>query len=185
MDWDKVLSTLGSLSPVVGTAIGGPAGAAIGLGVKGLISLITGSNDQQTALQILQADPNKLLELEEKTKELQLQTYQATLADRQDARKTMVSLTQANSAIAWGPVIVSILVLAGFFTCVDLVFLAKSAFTAEQAQLLNQLFGALVVMATGVVQFWIGSTRGSQNKDLTIANSVPADVVKQITNQGN
>lgn len=169
MQWKDVLPEVAKLSPVVGSLFGAP-GMAGGAIISGAISLITGTSEPDKALAVLQADPQKVLELEAHVKDIALQTYQAQLADTSNARNTMASLATAHSAIAWGPVIISTIIIFGFFIIVDMLFFIKTAFSAEQANLLNQLFGALIVMVQSVVQFWVGSSRSSQNKDFYMAN---------------
>ena len=172
MEWKDVLPDIAKLAPTVGSLFGAP-GIAGGAIVSGLVSLVTGTNDPQQALQTLQADPAKIAELENHAKDVALQHYQAQLTDTANARGTMVSLAGAHSAIAWGPVVISAVILLGFFIVIDLMFFVKTSFNENQASLLNQLFGALIVMANSVVQFWVGSSRGSQVKDFYMANSQP------------
>jgi hypothetical protein len=178
MDWDGVLNEIGDLSPIVGTALGGPVGAAVGAGLKGVVSLITGKDDPQQALDVLKADPQKILELEEHTRTLATDLAKARLQDLADARKSMVGLAQSGTTEAWSPAIVSAIIMLGFFSCLIFLFSDHAPISPDKEDLLKTLFGALIPMASGVVNFWLGSSNGAQRKDQYLANSVPAHLVK-------
>jgi len=102
-----------------------------------------------------------------------LRRIEARLADRQDARATMTGLTQADSPLAWGPVVVSTIVVAGFFaTLLYLIFLVRQDVgeTVEPAdqlvlQIVNIAVGALTAGFATVISFWLGSSEGSRQKD--------------------
>lgn len=141
------------------------------MGLKALVQAVTGKSDPAEAAAVLKADPNKLIDLEQRTLELENDAMKAELADRQDARHSMVSLAQANSGTVWGPVIISAIVLVGFFTCLLMLFGKGAAdLSANQSELLHTLFGALVPMAAAVVAFWMGSShQGTKAQDALAA----------------
>ena len=90
----------------------------------------------------------------------------ARLADVASARGQTVSLAQAGSKIAWGAPVVSVLVV-GMFGAI-LVFLATRAVPADAKDLMNVMIGTLGASFGAVVQYWVGSSAGSQAKDATI-----------------
>ncbi len=66
------------------------------------------------------------------------------------------------------PVIVSTVVIGGFIIVCSLLF--TKIIPAESKDIAQIMFGGLVAMATTVVNYWMGSSSGSQRKDETIAD---------------
>ncbi|MFV0243529.1 MAG: glycoside hydrolase family 108 protein [Qingshengfaniella sp.] len=100
----------------------------------------------------------------------ELRAIEARLQDRQDARSTMVTLQKEDSPLAWGPVIVSCIVVFGFFaTLLYLIYLLRnpSADGTDNAvvQIVNIAVGALTAGFATVVSFWLGSSDTSRQKD--------------------
>jgi hypothetical protein len=80
----------------------------------------------------------------------------------------MFPLSSLSSKISeWGAVLISVLVLVVFLVMVAV------AYFAHDNNSLSLLSGASVAMATGIVQYWTGSSRGSANKDQIIASMTP------------
>lgn len=96
---------------------------------------------------------------------------EAALKDVQSARQLTSSLVQTGSIIGWGAPIVSIIATIGFFTVIGFYFFGKVP-VADQ-QILAILVGAMTAGYTAVIQFWLGSSLGSKQKDFSVANSVP------------
>lgn len=60
--WDKVIDLIGNAAPIVGTLIGGPAGAAVG----GLVAKALGVEDSPSAIEnALKNDPDALVKIRE------------------------------------------------------------------------------------------------------------------------
>lgn len=134
---------------------------------------ITDEASAQQAAAAIQADPAKLAEYQramnekaiaamaEETKRLALDND-----DRSSARAQTVALAQAGSAAAWGAPIVSVVVLIGFFAVMVLLFATPQSDMPERTfNLLNMLFGALVLGFGQVTSYWLGSSAGSAAKD--------------------
>jgi len=68
---------------------------------------------------------------------------------------------------AAAPIAVSILVLLMFGTALGLAM--TKSLPAGSEPLLNVLLGTLTAMASQVVNFWMGSSAGSRDKDAVIA----------------
>lgn len=124
-----------------------------------------------------QAQIDKLrLELESQAKARadDLAELEKRLTDKQDARSTMLGLEKEGSALAWGPVAVSLVVVVGFFaTLLYLIYLVRSGMgenpsPADQMvlQIVNIAVGALTAGFATVVSFWLGSSDGSRQKDI-------------------
>ncbi|HWL81114.1 MAG TPA: glycosyl hydrolase 108 family protein [Roseomonas sp.] len=170
---------------------GDRAGKAADLAAEA-VRTVTGSDDPAAAEQKLRQDPEALSALRIRLAEISLEAARLQqqeeaarrqaeldelgkrLADVQSARGTMVDLVRGGSAIGWGAPVVSIIVTLGFFVCLGLML----GGLGRDSQLLNVVVGALVAAFTAVVNFWIGSSRGSQIKDET-ARIRSADAAEQ------
>lgn len=167
-DWR---ATIGAVAPGLATALGGPlAGAA----VKVIADKVFGNPNASeadlaaalaagtlTGAQI-QALKQAEIEMQVEMARIDQATEAAYLADTDSARKQTVALAQADSRIAWAPVVISALIVLGFFACVFLLFVYEREWSERQAGLLNTLFGALILGFGQVCNYWLGSSAGSK-----------------------
>ncbi len=168
--WDKAKKVIGSVAPVLGTAIGGPWGA---LATTVIGSVLGIDPTDEKAVEALAKDPAKLLELKKaeiefkaRLEELEIKETELYLADRQSAR----DLAKSDMRAQW---MLSAVVVVGFFAVLG--FLIYSLFVPlpipkEQTPYLNtalsMLLGVLTREFTSVMQFWFGSSQGSKDKTL-------------------
>lgn len=138
------------------------ARSVLGTDDPGRIEAAIGA-DPALALQFKQA----LIEAESADRQRQHDEVLARLKDVQDARGQTVKLAEAHSPIAWGAPVISFVVLVTFAVMLY-VIIAKPmpGATSESAQL---LLGMLGTMATAVVSYWVGSSRGSESKQALIS----------------
>ncbi|MCA8882232.1 MAG: glycoside hydrolase family 108 protein [Rhodobacteraceae bacterium] len=112
----------------------------------------------------------------------ELTELEKRLSDKQDARSTMLGLQKEGSALAWGPVAVSLVVVVGFFaTLLYLIYLVRSGMGANPSpadqmvlQIVNIAVGALTAGFATVVSFWLGSSDGSRQKDIKAVHAQTA-----------
>jgi lysozyme family protein len=138
----------------------------------------TNASDAQTKLA---ANPAAQNALRQKLAELALdatkaqnadagQRAQEALANTQSARSGLQALATTNSTIAWTAPTISYLVIGGFFI---FLFVLVSLYWGKPAdnqnnfivQIINIAVGALTAAFATVVNFWLGSSAGSQKKD--------------------
>ena len=101
------------------------------------------------------------------------QQRQDAFSNTQGARSGLQALATTNSTIAWTAPTISYLVIVGFFiflfVLVWLYWGAKPADPNNQnnfvIQIINIAVGALTAAFATVVNFWLGSSAGSQKKD--------------------
>lgn len=176
-----LLPLLAGIAPEIIRWIAGDRAGDVAQQVGSVVAAVAGSEDP-AVVQAALADPSKAAELrlrlaeiaaeqEEKRRTAELEAMRATLADTASARAQTVALVQAGSRLAWGPVVVSSLVLAGFGLVVVLALFRPIPPGSEA--LLNILLGNLAAMAMGVVGFWVGSSAGSARKDEFIRGTLP------------
>lgn len=167
-DWKALV---GAVAPGLATALGGPlAGAAVKvLGDKLLgrpdateadvaLALGAGTLTGEQVVAIRQAEQAMQIEMAR----IDAETERAYLADTSNAREQTVKLAEAGSPIAWAPVVISTVVVVGFFGCVALLFGVERTWDERTANLLNVLFGALIPGFTQVINYWMGSSAGSK-----------------------
>lgn len=89
ISWESVGKLLGTAAPMVGTALGGPAGAAVGSLVAGLL----GVNDSPDAVAAaIKADPSLAVKIEE----LKLEAHRLDLEAVQKAKQAEIDILTAN-----------------------------------------------------------------------------------------
>ncbi len=89
----------------------------------------------------------------------------ARLKDVQDARATEVAFVKADSALQWGAVAVSIIALGGFAVASAIILTGHNV----ENQSGQMIVGALLSGYGTVLAYWLGSSKGSRDKDATIA----------------
>ncbi len=92
--------------------------------------------------------------------------FEAGLRDVENARATEVQYVQAKSTIQWGAPVVSVVAVAGFVGVAVLVMTGHGGDTAAGQLILGAMIGAW----TTVIQFWLGSSKGSADKTATLAD---------------
>jgi len=155
--------------------------------VADVVTVITGERDPEKAQKAIDANPEveaKLraelekirveylkLQLEDaaSAREHETERHKIEQVDRSSARDTMIAATREKESwpghiIALAPVLLSAAVILIFF-----VFAFKLVSSEpgdnNNNQLLNVIVGALVAGFTAVVNFWLGSSQGSRDKD--------------------
>ena len=115
-----------------------------------------------------------------------LDELKTRLADTTSARDMATQLAQAHSGLAYGGVVVSVVIVAAFGWTTYSVL--SNHLSATDGQFGSILVGTLAAMATQVANYWLGSSQGSSAKNALLANaqnslatSVPATMVKSTT----
>ena len=164
---------LKTLVPMLGTALGGPfGGIAAGfiaekLGLEGktveaVTKALDGNKmtaDQVASIRLAEIDFMKFMEQNEITKE------QLNFQDTADARAMQVATR------SYTPDVLAIIIVAGFFGILIAMMMGKLTVSDQQALLI--LLGSLSAGFGAVLNFFFGSSKGSQNKDILLANSTP------------
>lgn len=176
-----------SILPALARLLAGDRAGEVAGTVTAAIRDVTGTEDPEAARAALERDPaaagqlrirlaeialdaeRSRAEAEGRAQQAALEEVRAGLADLAQARGTMTALAATGSAIAWGPALVSGIVTTGFFAMLALFLFWTPGPEHQQAwALLNIAVGALVAGFTAVINFWIGSSQGSRDKDATV-----------------
>ena len=150
-DWKKTLATV---APTLATALGGPMA---GVAVKMAADALGIESDQKSLEQaVLSGDPGALLKLKEADNSFVLEMEKLGVQNVQNAREHQ---QKTKSPI---PAILSIVTVAGFFGLLAGAAMGELNLTGSDVMML--LLGVLARETASVYNFWLGSSRGSQDK---------------------
>ena len=164
---------LRSLVPLLGTALGGPLGGAAAafiadkLGIENktieAVSEVLNSGklspDQISAIKLAEIDFQKFLE------QNKIDLAKLDVDNTKNAREMQMAIRSRTPDVLAGIIVV------GFFGI--LITMMMGWLTASDQQALLLLLGSLSAAFGGVINFFFGSSHGSQNKDRLLANSTP------------
>lgn len=166
--WEKITGVIATVAPGLATALGGPlAGQAVGA-ITSCLGL--GPNEEEQAIKALSTSPDALLKL--KLAEIDFQKFlqesgikleELDVTDRASARDLAKTKTISPQ------VTLSIIYTLGYF---GLLFgLASGALTVptDAKTLVDSLLTMLAAPQLQILNFWFGSSHGSQSKDAHIA----------------
>lgn len=162
---------------------GDKAGTVAGNVVQA-VTAIAGASDPVAAKQKLDLDPQAAAALQQRLAEIaldatkaqnaeadqqrhdELEALKASLDNTTGARTLLQSLTGAQSPIAYAAPTVSIVVTLGFFVILGMlmVFGLPNA-DANTISIVNLTIGVVGTAFATVVNFWLGSSSGSRDKD--------------------
>ena len=166
------MNWLEQVAPTIATALGGPlAGLAVeavskvlGIGADETKQLL--ETGKMTADQIAQVKVAEI-ELQKQAQQLGLNFEQLAVDDRKSARSMQI---ETKSSM---PAVLSCGITVGFFGILIAV-MRDPAVAANQPLLI--MLGSLGTAWIAVVNYWFGTTNGSQRKDQMLFNSSPLEV---------
>ena len=197
-----------SLAPQLAGMIFGSKGADATAKVAGVVQTVVGTvadlgspGGVAAAVAHIQANEQAAADLAAKLADLhvQMQTEQnaesdamrrdtmdelkARLGDAGSARDMATEMARAHSGLAYGGVVVSVVIVAAFGWTTYSVL--NNHLSATDGQFGSILVGTLAAMATQVANYWLGSSIGSNTKNALLANaqnslatSVPGHLLK-------
>ena len=167
MNWKSVSATVGKFAPVVGTALGGPAGAAIGT----MVAAALGVADSPDAVDLaIKNDPQAALKLREfelandqHIRDHIFKTLAAELQDVQNAREI--------HKLSRMPAVITV-ILSALNTLFGMALFFVE-FPDTNRDMINNFGGQLVLLWVGSITYWIGTTRSSAEKTRLIGPPQP------------
>ena len=180
-EWKDVANIVGNVAPIVGTALGGPAGGAVG----SIIAKALGVEDNADAVGMaVKADPSLIVRIKElefeahkldveakqKEKQAELDEVNAYLADVQNARNMQIEALKQDDVFSKRYVYY----LASFWSIVAMVYIFMITFmTIPEANVrfADTVLGFLLgtIIAT-VIQYFLGSSKGSADKTAQLSS---------------
>jgi hypothetical protein len=176
------------VASVVQTVIGAVADLSSPDGVEAAIAHIHATPQVAADLQSKLAELHVALQKEhdaeiEAERKDAIDELKSRLGDTASARDMATQLAKANSGLAYGGVIVSVVIVTGFAATTYAVL--TNHLSATDGQFGSVLVGTLAAMATQVANYWLGSSVGSSAKNALLAHaqnnlatSVPADSIR-------
>lgn len=158
-------SILGAIAPTIATALGGPLA---GVAVKALSSELLGTDDaseNDIMNAVMGADPEAIARIKQidkdfelRMRELDVDVERINMQDRNSARD-MAKVTGF-----WPQVILSVLFVLGYLATLN-AFMDGAIEVAEMhMSVFHTIIGVLTAGVTQVLNFWLGSSKGSQQK---------------------
>lgn len=184
MSWyEKLLDSAKDVAPTVAggaaTALGG-GNPALGALVSSVVGKVVGRQgvDLEEAAQAILGDPEALSEFRLRMREAELKELEVRARDTASARELLKH--------SKGPIAISLLVTSAFSV---LVFLVMFVTIPDETQAVAyMLLGTLATAFTQVLNFWLGTSVGSKEKDNTIshfANAAERDQRVRSRNSSN
>ena len=174
MDWKAIGEQVAKLGlPLLGTALAGPAGGAVGAALASRIGGDTAaSSAPQDVLSALTSNAEALQKAREFeathqehllqiTTTAQMEASKAEAADRQSARVAMIQTSAKTPAVLSWVVVVAISVMYGFL-------IVKGNPADLDDVILGRILGTLDTAFGVVLAFWLGTSFSSRAKDDTI-----------------
>lgn len=150
-------------APILGGALGGPAGAAVGAMIANQFGIDTPTPTNIMAA--IKADPEAALKLrevelrhQERLTEMEVERFRIETVDVQDARKAHQH--------HWMPSAITLLMCAMFGMIIGALFIW--AVPGDNKDIVVYITGQVSGILTSCVTYWVGSTRASANKDSLI-----------------
>lgn len=199
IQWKDIAADVGKAAPILGTLLGGPAGAAVG----GLVSMALGcantpdaaqaaiASDPQAAEKLAEAQLNSKVQLQQIAATAaqakmtnDLATFQAEVSDRQSAR------AMQNAPDWWIRPAIVLLLVAGAVALLVLVFLPSTNQTIKDPTatgIIGIIIGYWFKELASALAFYFGTTKDASETAKQIASfavspgSVTADAASTNT----
>ncbi len=172
-------TALSSIAPTLATMLGGPlAGTAVtalesalgltaGAGADSVTAAVAQGMTPEQIAAVRAADQHHLevmgqqgIDVQKLNQDFQQAQDAAVTADRDSARKMQIA---SHSPM---PAILTTVLTIGFFTV--LVCRMYKVLPNAGDPIVDQMIGTLLAVWAASVAYWVGTTRGSANKDMTI-----------------
>ena len=169
---DTAKGVLGTVAPLLARAAAGPLAGQAAQFICGALGLAPNTPQDEMAAALQNATPEQLAALRKADndfrvamRQLDVQESQLAYGDTTDARAREVAVRDHTPALlAFG-------VTIGFFGLLGL--LAFHDVPTSNQNALNLMLGALGASFGGVIAYYFGSSKGSQDKDKMLWQSAP------------
>jgi hypothetical protein len=174
---DKVKKVIKAVAPGLGAALGGPLGGLAGQVLAGALGVDPSSPEAAKQVEdlILAQKPETLLALRKadqdfavKMRELEIDEKKLDYNDRSDARALARVDMKPQMALSAAFVI-------GYFVIFLWLVGIDIELNIRQATMVNVLMGVLTAGVVKIMDFWFGSTAGSQAKTNLLHQSKPVE----------
>ncbi|AUR91193.1 TMhelix containing protein [Vibrio phage 1.157.O._10N.261.45.B7] len=150
-----IISALTSVVPTIAKWIGGDKAEDAANHVADIARAVTGNNDTEAAVNLILKDESLKLQFMTQIENNRQALDEAYLKDRQHARE------QNKYSIMPSVIVVALTLMVAAMGGAMFI----SVIPAENSDLANILFGAILAKWADSVAYWMGSSRGSAEKD--------------------
>jgi len=176
MNWKDVAKNIAAIAPTIGTAIGGPAGAVAGMGVKAIASMFgvdptSDDADVQVQTALSQMTPDQAMQLKAADrqfaadmKKLEVDVFKLEIEDKNSARQ-MYTATKNPT-----PTILTYLLIIIAGGIVYMVF--TSSLPGLDKTLVGTVIGYVFGELKAATSFWFGSSKGSADKTIQMSEAL-------------
>lgn len=173
MDWKEISSTVGKVAAGVAPLLSGPVGIAVSVG--GLIAQALGvDNSPEAVKKALESNPESALKLQEMQLKhaefLEHARIQVLQLEAEREKAFLVDMQQAREVHKhhFMPTVLTILLFIAMMAVIGGLF--HFNVPAEMREVLMLLIGSISTAFTGAFNYWLGSSRGSAEKQAILAN---------------
>jgi len=165
------ISVIKGLAPMLGTALAGPLGGAAASFIADKLGIETKTIDAVTdVLNSGKLTPEQIINV--KLAEIEFKKFLET--NKIDLEKLNLDNTKSARGMqiatkSWVPASLSMVITIGFFGILG--FMMTSEYVSSEPLLV--MLGSLGTAWVAIVNYWFGSSFGSQKKDSMLASSVP------------
>ncbi len=100
------------------------------------------------------------------------EAFRAGVADNEAARQHTEALVEQGSPLAWGPIVISVVVVIMFCSLLIVWVMRPPTMSEASFTVVNLLVGTLVMAFGQVINFYLGSSASSRNKDYTLGTAL-------------
>lgn len=157
-DWKALGRKVANFAPVLGKALGGPAGGAIGAIVAQTLGT---DNDPAAVAESLTKDPEAIVKLRalENEEKANLRNHVFSMARVEVADRANARANNRGHWMPWALTIVLAVITAGLT-----YQLMTQAIPAGASEILYMIAGQILGSFIACVNYWVGSSRGSAEK---------------------
>ena len=165
--WSDAKQALGTVAPILGTAVGGPLGGTAARLVAAALGLDPSTPEPQVAAAVTAATPDQLAALKKADQDFQVSLRNMDLSAAKIAADDRASARNLEASTHdWVPGTLMMALTGGFFGL--LAYLASHDVPVGNRDLLNIMLGSLGTAWTGGVTYYYGSSVGAVVKDKAI-----------------
>lgn len=148
-------------APAVAGWIGGKDAKETAEKVVGIAESVTGLKGD-VAVEALSKDPDLAYKFEELCVKERTDELNAHIGNTKDARAMQKELAKAGHGTAWASSLVSLIIVIGFFVVLYMVF--NDTLEPGNEKIAYILIGTLGAGFSQVINYWLGSSKGSKDK---------------------
>jgi len=175
VNWKDIGSTIGKFAPILGTAIGGPAGGVVGSLVSSALGV---ENEPDAVAKAMQSDPQAGLKLKqlqidkqkmlndhvEKMANLDFEYEKSRVAEVASARTREIEVTRSGSKNYVQGILALIGVGAFFGFSGYVVVQGLPNMTKEASLIVGTVIGSVMMIGKDIYGYYFGSSSGSKEK---------------------